>query len=138
MTNELPMCEGHDRAALQGRDLAKGWNVLLFWGGPLSWIIISSIASPLLHLSFEEFGVLLVIGTAWFGGICLVNALRCGRSHCWIDGTLLPTLAVVGGANLARLISVSWSTYLSALWLILLGSVIVECVVGSYPRFRSP
>jgi hypothetical protein len=138
VTTELPMVAADGSSVPRRRDLARGWNVLLFWGGPLAWIIGSSLAGPLLHLSFTEFGSLLMVGTAWFGGICLLNALRCGRVHCWIDGTLLPALAVVGGLNLAGLIAVSWSSYLSALWLILLASILVECIVGSYPRTRAP
>jgi hypothetical protein len=136
--NELPMFRGGERAAARSRDLARGWNVLLFWGGPLAWILVSSVADQIARLSFEEFGVLLVIGTVWFGAICLVNALRCGRSHCWIDGTVLPPLAVIGGLNLAAIVRLSWSTYLSVLWLILIGSIVVECIVGSYPKLQRP
>ncbi|MCI4348136.1 MAG: hypothetical protein L3J97_05900 [Thermoplasmata archaeon] len=137
MIDELPIYHDERAAPSATRDLARGWNVLLFWGGPLAWVLLASVADLLLRLSFDQFGILLVIGTAWFGTICLVNALRCGRSHCWIDGVLLPLLVVVGGLNLMNIVHLSWGTYLSAFWSILVASVVVECVVGSYPRSRS-
>ena len=93
----------------------------------------TEILNPTLRLSFDQFGALLVIGTVWFGALCLVNALRCGRLHCWIDGTILPALALVGLVNLGGLFHLDWESYVSAFWLILLGSVLMECAVGSYP-----
>ncbi len=98
-------------------------------------ILIASVGGQLLLLSFTSVGVLLILGTTWFGVSCLVNALRCGRVHCWVDGLLLPALAVVGGLNLLAIVTLPWSSYLSAFWLILLASIVFECVSGTY--FRS-
>ncbi len=81
----------------------------------------------MLLLSFTQVGVLLILGTSWFGVSCLVNALRCGRAHCWVDGLLLPALAVIGGLNLLAIATLPWSSYLSAFWLILLASVAFVC-----------
>ncbi len=106
----------------------------MFWGGPLALVLTAWIGGQLLWLSFTQVGVLLILGTAWFGVSCLVNALRCGRVHCWVNGLLLPALAVVGGLNLLAIVTLPWSTYLSAFWLILLSSIILECVSGSYFR----
>ncbi len=105
---------------------------MAFWGGPLALILIGSAGGQLLSLSFSQVGVLLILGTTWFGASCLVNALRCGRAHCWVNGLLLPALAVVGGLNLLMIISLPWSSYLSAFWLILLASIVLECVSGTY------
>jgi hypothetical protein len=110
--------------------------VLPFWCAPLAWMIGVDIAGPLLHPSFNLFGVLPVLGTLWWSALCLTKALRCGRSHCWIDGTVLPALAVLGAFNLAKLVTVSWITYFSAFWLTLVARIVVECVGGSYPRAR--
>jgi hypothetical protein len=103
----------------------------------VAWMLVVDVVGQVFHLSFDLFGILLVAGTIWFGLLCLLNAWRCGRAHCWIDGTLLPALAVVGGLNLVRVLSLSWLTYLDAFWAILLVSIVVECVVGSYPRPHS-
>jgi hypothetical protein len=136
MTADVAVAVVGSRPAGRARDLARGWNVILFWGGPVAWMLLVDVAGQLLHLSFDLFGILLVVGTVWFGLLCLTNAWRCGRSHCWIDGTLLPALAVVGGLNLVGILTLSWLTYLDAFWAILIASLVVECVVGSYPRFR--
>jgi hypothetical protein len=129
---KLPLYHRPNAAAAPTRDLARGWNVVLFWGAPLAWMVLAQVANAVLRLSFEQFGFLLVLGTAWFGASCLVNALRCGRTHCWVDGVFLPALAVVGALNLASLVGLSWTTYLSAFWGILVASFVAECVLGSY------
>jgi len=134
-SKELPLVDSSGRSAPATRDIARGWRVLAFWGGPLALILIASVGGQLLPLSFTQVGVLLILGTGWFGIICLVNALRCGRVHCWVDGLLLPALAVVGGLNLLAIVALPWSTYLSVFWLILLASIVLECVSGTY--FRS-
>jgi hypothetical protein len=95
-------------------------------------ILITSALSQLDWLSFTQVGVLLILGTTWVGATCLVNAWRCGRAHCWVDGLLLPALSVVGGLNLLAIVSLPWSNYLSAFWLILLASIVLECVSGTY------
>ena len=129
-SKELPTVDGSGRS----RDLAGGWRVLGFWGGPMALILIASVGGQLLWLSFVQVGVLLIIGTAWFGVSCLVNAIRCGRVHCWVDGFLLPALALVGALNLLAIVTLPWTSYLSAFWLILLASVVLECVFGTYYR----
>lgn len=134
MSGELPVLGASHSRAEGTRDLARGWNVLLFWGGPLAWMAVVDVAGQVFRLSFLLFGALLLVGTVWFGALCLVNAVRCGRTHCWVDGTLLPVLAVVGGLNLTDVVRISWGSYLVAFWVILVASIICECVVGSYPR----
>jgi len=121
----------------KNRDLARGWNVVLFWAGPVAWIIIVSSLGVTLRLSFALLGILLIAGTVWLGGLCLVNALRCGRAHCWVDGVLLPALAVIGGLNVLAVFHLAWATYLTILWGIVLASICIECVIGSYPTPRA-
>lgn len=97
-------------------------------------MIGTEVLGSLGRLTYFTFGLLLTIGTSWFGALCLVNALRCGRSHCWLDGTLLPALAALGVWNLLSPHRFGWDDYLSAFWAILIASVLLECVVGSYLR----
>lgn len=134
MSDEMTLVQIRARPPSRSRDLARGWNVILFWGGPVAWMLAAPTLASLRGYSFEQLGILLVVGTAWFGASCLYNALRCGRTHCWIDGILLPSLAVLGGLNLTTTLALSWSTYLSAFWGILLLSIIIECDVGSYSK----
>lgn len=137
MSHQLRILKPRPDGSRPGRDLAGGWNVVLFWVGPVAWIEGSSAAGPLLHLSFDELGILLVVGTVWFGGLCLLNARRCGRTHCRIDGILLPALALVGLLSLMSVLRLSWGDYVIGLWGIVGASFVVECAVGSYPPSRS-
>jgi hypothetical protein len=136
-TQELPVLRGTAPGARETRDLARGWNVVLFWAGPVVWIVVASSLGQSVPLPFAEVGILLIVGTVWLGGMCLVNAVRCGRSHCWVDGILLPGLAAVGGLNLFHIVNFTWAVYLVILWAIVIGSVVLECVVGSYPVARA-
>ena len=117
-----------------GHDLARGIRGLVFWGGPIGLILITSALGSLRLLSFLEAGVLLTFGAAWFGITCLVNALRCGRIHCWIDGTILPAWSVAGGLIVLGLIPLSLNTFAQVIWGVVLLSFIVEWVAGPYIR----
>jgi hypothetical protein len=117
------------------RDLARGWRVVGFWGGPVMWILTWSFAGARLGLPSWELGALLVVGTVWLGSTCLGNALRCGRTHCFIDGVALPALAVVGAVSLLGVFTFAWSSYTSVLWIIVALGFVIECCAGSYlPR----
>ncbi|MGI0129511.1 MAG: hypothetical protein ACREEC_05080 [Thermoplasmata archaeon] len=114
-------------------DLAEGWNVLWFWGAPIALLLFTSFAaSPVFHLSYFQVGVLLVIGTLLIGALCLVNAFRSGRTHCWIDGALLTVLGGVGVLNVLGVLNIYWVIYLYVLTAILGASFVVEWVVGRY------
>jgi len=133
-SKELPLVDSSGRSAPATRDIARGWRVLAFWGGPLALILIASVGGQLLPLSFTQVGVLLILGTGWFGIICLVNALRCGRVHCWVDGLLLPALAVVGGLNLLAIVALpgvpTFRCSGSFCWPALSSSVCLEHTLG--------
>lgn len=117
------------------RDLARGVWGYLIWAIPIAELVVASALGQAGVVSKVQVGILLVVGTAGFGGLCLANAIRCNRTHCWIDGTLLPALAVFGGLNLLGELGVAWTTYLQALWGIVIVSFLAECVVG--PRLRA-
>lgn len=69
------------------RDLTRGWSALLFWCLPV---------------------IVLVAGDAWLPGRgwlwtgafalaatgCLLNATRCGRTHCYVTGPLFVLAAL--------------------------------------------
>ena len=64
------------------RDLASNKLAsLLFWGLPIAAIIATSFVDrPVLRT--------IVWTAAWteMGAVCLVNAFRCGRLHCYLTG----------------------------------------------------
>lgn len=119
---------------MPSRDLARGLTGTLLWGAPIGVILVASAVSALGILTFVEAGALWIAGTAWLGTTCLVNARRCGRTHCWIDGLLLPPLAVVGGLILIGLLDIPWRDFVTALVTIVIGAFVVEWGCGPYLR----
>lgn len=115
-------------------DLARGSGGLAYWGAPIAVLLLASVLGQTGTLSFAQEGLLLLGGTVWFGATCLINAVRCGRTHCWIDGVGLPALAMVAAANLLAVLSFPWSSYTSALWAVVLVSFVAEWIAGPYPR----
>lgn len=128
----LPTFGPAGAAVRRERDLARGSQLFLFWGGPVAWLFGGSFLGSWEGWTSQELGVVFVVGTAWLGASCLVNALRCGRTHCWIDGVCLPLLAAAGALNAVGLVSLSWDTFNGLLVLIVAGSFVIECVTGPY------
>jgi hypothetical protein len=121
-------------------DLASGWEGVILWGAPIFVILAGSILLGLGRVSLPEAGVLWVLGTAWLGATCLLNARRCGRTHCWIVGIALPVVAVGGLLNLFGVLGLAWTTYLSLVWLSIIAAFVIEWLRGPYlvGRPRSP
>jgi hypothetical protein len=58
----------------------------------------------------------------------------CGRVHCQIDGILFPALSIVGILITLSLISISWSEFWMAFFVILVSGFVVEAFLGKYSR----
>ncbi len=74
--------------APQHRDqLRKPLPFLVAWGLPIAMIL----SVNLLQKALPAKPVLLVIAGAyaWMGVGCVINALRCGRLHCYLSGPIL-------------------------------------------------
>jgi hypothetical protein len=78
------------------------------------------------QLSATLTGVILTIASAWIGVACYLNGRRCGRTHCKIDGILLPFLSLVGLLNLLGVTSFGWNMYSDAIGVILFISFVPE------------
>lgn len=62
-------------------DWASGIKVfLLVWGLPIGAMILSILLEPFART------VIWIAALAWMGGACLLNARRCGRTHCYYTG----------------------------------------------------
>ena len=129
----LPMVGSDRREVLRTRDLARGWKVVSFWG--------SHGGLDGRHRDSEPDASTLVrsIRSIARDRDCLVRrALPRERPEVRSPPLLdrwhhLAGLALVGLVNLGGLFHLDWESYVSAFWLILLGSVLMECAVGSYP-----
>ena len=112
------------------QDLLHTPAALWLWGLPNGLLILGSIFATSVwngqQLPATLTGVLLTIGTAWMGVACYWNGRRCGRTHCKIDGLLLPLLSLVGLLNLVGVTSFGWIVYAGAFWIILLLSFVPE------------
>ncbi|HEV2333041.1 MAG TPA: hypothetical protein VGV16_07740 [Gammaproteobacteria bacterium] len=108
--------------AVDGRDLSSGCKGLLIWGIPI----------VLLGVSAGLGGVYPVFAwpplLAFMGGVCLLNARRCGRRHCYYTGPyflILALLSLLYGLGLLPLGPKGWQWLSSAL---AIGACILWCV----------
>jgi hypothetical protein len=120
-----------------GKDLLRTWSLVWIWVLPAALIIFAINAYLAKLLSFDQAGAILTAATAWIGIGCFANARRCGRTHCTIDGILLPLLSVCGLLNLAGVIAIRWQFYVQILIVIVVVSFVPECCGAMYLR-RGP
>ena len=107
----------------------------MLWGAPIAIDVLVSFAQNQGWLSLWVAGVLWTAATLWIGASCLINARRCGRTHCFIAGVLLLPLGTVGVANVTGLISFSWSIvgiYWDVFWAIVVIAFVTEFLWKPY------
>jgi hypothetical protein len=114
------------------KDWASGWRGLLLWGAPVS-ILLAASWLPQRYLVVIWPGVLTCMGV-----VCLANARRCGRVHCYATGPfflILAAIALLYGLDEISLGRNGWNT----LGLILLVGSIVLCCGPEllFGRYRS-
>ena len=100
-------------------DWASGLRGCLFWGTPAAVLIMSPV---------QYFAIVWPAVLAFMGVACLLNALRCGRVHCYVTGPFFLLLALVGllyGFGVVRLGARGWPMLSIAL---VVGSVVFICV----------
>ncbi len=115
-------------------DLIRTSSVLWIWGAPVALLVGANAGWQARWLSFVTAGLLMTIATAWIGVACYFNGRRCGRTHCVIDGYLLPLLSIVGLLNVFRVTSLTWPSYLNIFWLVIILGFAPECCGLKYLR----
>lgn len=80
---EPPSCCAKQEAL--SAETARDWvsNARTFsiaWGLPTALILVGLLAGPAAR------GILWSVALAWMGGACIINANRCGRTHCRFTG----------------------------------------------------
>ncbi len=83
---------------------------MLVYGVP--WIAMQLVGN--LSNSARAVASTWAVGFAVMGTTCLVNALRCGRVHCWFTGPWFLLAAVLTVLRYLEVIRISWSTILNA------------------------
>jgi len=133
MTATAPMEPTHDL-------LASRWRTALFYGLP-SLVIVASgmtIRSNLVTLDIDSpwRGAIWAVSMGVMAAACLVNALRCGRMHCYFTGPffILTALASLGyGLGALPLGPSGWNIIGT---ITLVGAVVLmwlpEAVLGKY------
>lgn len=117
---------------MPSRDLSRRWiPFVLIWGLPVALFLIGE---GLQQSSTDVVlgGVLLTLSTLWFGAGCLHNGRLSRRTHCMIDGVGMPLLGAFGLLILVGILSVSWSYFIAAFWVILLLSFVPEMLGKRY------
>ena len=100
-----------DRLAMKGTDVTRRWSRLLLVYG-LPFVVMQLVGN--LSNSALAVASTWAVGFAVMGTACLVNALRCGRVHCWFTGPWFLLAAVLTVLRYLEVIRISWSTILNA------------------------
>jgi hypothetical protein len=109
-----------DNALHASRDWLSGaGSYVLAWGLP-HFVIIAALLVPVPVRT-----AIWILALVWMGAACLINARRCGRTHCWFTGPyyllLIAPVAVLGSG----LIAAGFAAWLALAGLILLGSKLI-------------
>jgi len=114
-----------DATACKSRDiLSSRWRVFLLYWLPA----IAMVAVGPLPISSSWRAVVWTVALATMGAACTVNALRCGRVHCYLTGPfflLMALVALSSGLGILHLGRNGWNL-LSLI--ILIGAIVLWCL----------
>ena len=101
MKSDAPTCESRDILSSRLRVF------VLYW---LPAIAIVVAGAPAISNGWRT--VVWIVALAIMGGACIVNALRCGRVHCYVTGPfflLMALLALSNGLGILHLGRNGWN-----------------------------
>ena len=81
--------------------------------------------------------VLWPVGLMLAGLLCVANAARCGRLHCYITGPLFLLGGIVSALRGCGVLSWSWDTIGTLMVVGLVTAYLSECCAGKYLRAKS-
>ncbi|MGH8111915.1 MAG: hypothetical protein ACREPF_10095 [Rhodanobacteraceae bacterium] len=105
-------------------DLTRGVWALLFWGLPVAMVIAGGAWRPAM-------GWLWTAAFALAGTGCLLNAARCGRTHCYMTGPLFLLAALW-----SLLSAVGWVPLHPNKMMWVLVGVVVLALLSEFPLGR--
>ena len=89
---ETPSCAPAESA--KSRDwVRQPIGIIFWWGIPIGL----GVSTNFWHLPLADTASAWAIALAWMGTGCALNALRCGRRHCFISGPVLWLGAIATG-----------------------------------------
>jgi hypothetical protein len=68
-------------------------GIIFWWALPIAL----GVSTNFWHLSLAQTGLIWALALGWMGTGCALNALRCGRRHCFISGPVLWLGAIAAG-----------------------------------------
>jgi len=92
---------------------------LLAWGVPHAAVILA------LFFDVPVRAAVWVVALAWMGTACLLNARRCGRTHCRFTGPFYLAMILPVGALGLGIAAIGFPAWLALAAFILLGSKII-------------
>jgi len=98
------------RAAASRDWVGNTRTYVIAWGIPTFALIVGIFLPP------RPSAVVWAVALSWMGLACIVNALRCGRLHCYLTGPFFLFIAV---AALLHGFEVFWLGAYGRLWLAL-------------------
>ena len=86
----------------KSRDWLRQPIGIIFW-----WVLPLALgmSTNFWHLPLAQTALIWAVALAWMGTGCTLNALRCGRRHCFISGPILWLGAITTGLVALGLIS---------------------------------
>jgi hypothetical protein len=121
-----------NRGASPERDRARSLGgYLVGWGIPSAVLVAAGLLDPAAR-ALVWTGVLV-----WMGAGCLLNARRCGRTHCRYTGPyyllMIGPVAVLGGGIIA---AGSWAWWDLGAMILLGGKIIWLATEGLWGKYR--
>jgi hypothetical protein len=126
-----------DESCASCRDLAGSCRWSLIWWGPAVLLLaVTASAGWWWHVAGWS------LGLAWIGGLCLVNAARCGRVHCRFTGPFALAMALFVLAVGWHIVPVGRHPWHPITWTFILGWCVLyyvpEWIWGRYATQRRP
>ena len=121
-----------DKAHCGQRDWAGGRLTLAVWGIPAASMLLALLLEP------APRAVVWIAMLTWMGWACLVNARRCGRTHCRYTGPFFLGMASLVIAHAVGILPLGSQPWLTLGILTLAGNAVIwwgsERVLGTYSR----
>lgn len=119
--------EAKSSQSCEPRDFTvQRWSQVLWAVSPLAFI--AGWLLPSLRAVLWSSGLILA------GGLCVANAARCGRLHCYITGPLFLIGALLSGLRGFGLLNWSWNSIGTFMLVGLAVAYLPECLAGKYVR----